>query len=398
MAFKKPADSRSLLKKNNVRVKNSYYTFSKEYPVGNIGRNKKYARKRRGKKGALTALAAVLCCLLVCFAAYFFVSVGLKISYAPIPEQSSDSNKTGKVLLENGMKAFYLPSDKIGDDKYISKLIRTIIFNDCNSVVIDFKTKSGKLIYSSQNESAIVSNSLYDNETIRKVLSRFKNRNISVVAGIYCFEDDIAARSNDSYAVKYMNSKVKWLDSEAENEGRAWLNPYSKDARSYIQDIIKEVSGFTVDAVILKSVTFPNSGAYETAGYPGEKSKKTRNEQLLSFVQEVKGVLPEGCPLYISQSANDTLTANSKTTFGSLNACAADGIVSDLSDRPSGYEVDRKTKFSSVLSLASLLKNAAGQKQNVIAIGYEEYSSKLLRTFNGNDYRSYIVYSESGEY
>lgn len=399
MAFKKPADKHSILKKNNVRVKNSYYTFSKDYPVGNIGRNRKHARKRHGKKGVFSTAAIVLGLLLVVFASYFVTSLNLKISYKPIEIDTSEETGNGQYLLDKGLQAFYLPSDKIGDEKYISKLIRTIIVHDCNSVIIDFKTSDGEIIFPSQNKTAIAAKSaMYDNETVRKTVSMFKNRNISVAAGIYCFEDDLAARAESDFAVKYMNSDVVWLDSEDEKAGRAWLNPYSAGAREYLMDIISQVRSFSVDAVVLKSVSFPNVGASDTTGYPGEKNKKTRNETLLSFIDDVKKSLPEGCPLYILQSANDTLGGNAEAFFGSLNSCSADGIIAELSQRPSGYEIDKKTKFSSVLTLSALLKNAVGDKNLVLCVDAQEYSSKLLRAFKKGGYQSFAVYSESGEY
>lgn len=399
MAFKKPAEKHSILKKNNVRVKNSYYTFSKDYPVGNIGKNRKYARRRHGKKSAFVTVAIAAAIVLVVFASYFLASLCLKISYKPIESAEPEEQRSGQYLLETGMKAFYLPSDKLGDEKYIAKLIRTIIFHDCNSVVIDFKTSDGRIVFPSQNKTAIAAKSvMYDNETVRKAVSLFKSRNISVAAGIYCFEDDLAARAESDYAVKYLGSDVVWLDSETETSSRAWLNPYSKGAREYLTDIIKQVCEFSVDAVILKSVSFPGTGATDSTGYPGEKSKKTRNETLLSFIEDAKKAIPEGCLLYVSQSAQDALNGNEKAYYGSLNSCSADGIIADISKRPSGYEIDKKTKFSSALTLAALVKNAVGEKTTVLCVEAQEYSSSLLRSFKKGGYQSFVVYSERGEY
>lgn len=399
MAFKKPAEKRSVLKKNNVRVKNSYYTFSKDYPVGNIEKNRKYARRRHGKRSAFATAAFVIGVAAVVAVAYFVTSFCLKISYKPIEPSAPQEKRDGQYLLDEGMKAFYLPSDKLGDEKYISRLIRTIIFHDCNSVIIDFKTADGKIVFPCQNKTAIASRSaMYDNETVRKAVSMFKNRSINVIAGIYCFEDDLAARTQSECAVKYLNSDVVWLDSETEKLGKAWLNPYSAVAKEYLTDVIGQVCEFSVDAVVLKSVSFPRSGATDSAGYPGEKSKKKRNETLLSFVDDVKMLMPEGCLLYVSQSAQDVLSGNENAYFGSINSCSADGIIAELSQRPSGYEIDKSTKFSSVLTLSGMLKNAVGGKDLVLCVDSQEYSSKLLKAFKKGGYQGYAVYSEKGEY
>ncbi|MGN1418661.1 MAG: putative glycoside hydrolase [Acutalibacteraceae bacterium] len=405
MAFKKPADKHSILKKNKVRVKNSYYTFSKEYPVGSIGKQRRSSRKRNGKKHFFRTLAAVCCFLIIAFAAYFVTELCIKISYKDIsPEttsaQNEEADNAGTLLTKDGVRAFVLPADKIADTQYVKKLIRLIQKRDCNSVVIDFKTQSGKLAYSSSVETAMVAKcALYDNETVRKTLSLFQNKRINVIAGIYCFEDNLIASSNEDLAVKYMNSDVTWLDAMNEENGKAWLNPYSKEAQNYIKQIIEEVSSFGVKGFILKSVSFPTGGATETAGYPGEKKKSERNKTLLSFIESVKTDLPSDCFLLVSQTAQDTENGNDDSLFGSLNACNADGLCIDTKQRPSGYVIDKKTKFSSILSLFSKLKGELSQTQEFVpAISADEYTTRYLHAITKNGYKSFIVYSEDGEY
>ena len=63
---------------NRLRVKKSYYTFSREYPAGNIPiKRRKYKKRYSGilKAGLYCAMCALLVCL-----SFFLVSLGIEIS------------------------------------------------------------------------------------------------------------------------------------------------------------------------------------------------------------------------------------------------------------------------------------------------------------------------------
>lgn len=405
MAFKKPADKHTSLKRKGVVVKNSYYTFAKDYPVSSVGKHHRSNRKRNGKKNFLRAVVLCVCFALIAAVAYFVSDLCIKISYKPTTEQatvepSESENESQTLLQSDGVRAFYMPAQKLGDTEYIKSLIKLIRRRDCNSVVIDFKTNDGHLAYSSSVETAMVARAaLFDNETVRTALALFKNKNIKVIAQIYCFEDNLIASSNSDFAVKYLNSDVTWLDSTDEQTARAWLNPYSKEARKYLRRIISEVTEFSVSGIILKSVSFPSGGATDAAGYDGEKSEKSRNKTLLSFVESVKKALPSDVFLLTSQSANDTLEGNTTNLFGSFNSSKADGVCVVTVDRPSGYAVDKKTKFSSILSLFSKLNVTLGENAAFVAqIDGEEYSSSFLKAISKAGYKSFVVFDEEGRY
>ncbi|MCM1363810.1 MAG: putative glycoside hydrolase [Faecalibacterium sp.] len=407
MAFKKSIYGHSSSKKNGVRVKNSYYTFSKEYPAGNIGITRKADRQKKKRSAWMHAVVYIICFAVIVSAAFFIVDLGLKFSYKAVPESSDtpsvsvQDEKTSPTLLhETGVKALYMPTEKLGDSKYIKKLIGKIKAKDANSVVIDFKTQDGRLAYTSSAGYAMLGKcAIFDNETVRKAIDSFTNSKINVIAGIHCFEDSIVSSQNSDLAVKYMNSDVTWLDKREEDGGKPWLNPYSNNAREYINQIISEVSEMGVNGFLLKSVCFPESDYSDTAGYPGEKNQSERNGILLSFIKSVKKVLPASTFVCIFQNADDALNGNEKLYFGSIAKNDADGICVDTSERPESYVVDKKTDFSSMMSLYANIKQGMNESSALIPmIHMDEYSRRYVKTVTRGGYDSYILYDANGEY
>lgn len=398
MAFKKPYNEKNL-KKNNVKVKNSYYTFSKDYPIGNLTK-RKTTRKKENKILFRKIAVSALCFVLIALLSFFVTETGLKFSFKDPPvsetqQTTGDAQPTEIEASALSVKAFFLPEEKISDTKYVKKLISKIKRYDAKSVVIGFKTKDGHLAYSSKSSCTIgVDCALYDNETVRKNLSLFKSKNIDVIAQIYCFEDPLMSSANSDLAVKYLDTDVSWLDDTEEDSGKTWLNPYSKKARNYLLDVIDEVSSFGVSGFILRSVSFPDKGSSDTAGYPGEKEKSQRNDVLLEFIKSVKEKVSPDHFVLISQNVDDTLGGNEGSLFGTLTTCAADGFCADIESRGDEYIIDKKSGYSSILSLFSKLEKAVGDKEKLVAeIHEKELSYSFLRALSKNGYDNFIIYN-----
>lgn len=396
MAFKKPYNEENL-KKNNVKVKNSYYTFSKDYPIGNLTK-RKTTRKKENKLLFRKAAVSALCFVLLALLSFFVTETGLKFSFKDpsdfeTQQTTGDAQPTEAEASTLSVKAFFLPEEKISDTKYVKNLISKIKRYDAKSVVINFKTKDGHLAFSSKSSYRVgVDCALYDNETIRQTLSLFKSKNIDVIAQIYCFEDPLMSSANSDLAVKYLDTDVSWLDGAEEDGGKTWLNPYSKKARNYLLEVISEVSDFGVSGFILRSVSFPNKGSTDTAGYPGEKEKGQRNTLLPDFIKSVKEKVAPDHFVLVSQSVDDTLSSNEEYLFGTLTTSVADGFCADIASRGDEYVIDKKTEYSSILSLFSKLEKAVHGKEKLVAeINEEELSYSLLRALSKNGYDNFIV-------
>ncbi|MBQ7295213.1 MAG: hypothetical protein IJW86_03345 [Clostridia bacterium] len=385
--------------KDKLRVRKSYYTFTKEYPQGfvRIQRSKRRINKKQIRKAVLYVFCFVL---LVCLS-YFAVSLGLEISYKPIDDtaQNELQSDAAALLYEQGVKALYVPYSRLGDESYLRSAAKQVQKKNGNSVVIDFKTKDGKLIYSSLQENAVMGKcALYDNDNLRRALDIFENAGVAVIARIYCFEDSAVANANSALAVKYMDTDVNWLDGSDENGGRPWLNPYSKDVRNYLAEIVREISSFGVGAFMLESLQFPEGENTNGATYPGEKNQAKRNAALKNILNQIKNALPENALLIFSQSASDALNGNEGIYFGSMSDIPVYAIAADTRERPFSVAVDKKTDFVSILSMYSAVAAQYPDKKIIPVIDISEYSYSYFRSMKKSGFDCFILYSESGEY
>ena len=384
-------------KKDKLRVRKSYYTFTREYPkyieVEKTGR-------RITAKTMKTAGIRLVMFLLVASVSFFCVKLAINISYAPITEEDEIVQEISfnEKIISQGVKALYMPYDKMGDEDYIKDFIRRLKKKNCNSVVIDFKTDEGRLCYTSMNETAIAASAaMYDNDTARWVIDAFSDAGIAVIARIHCFSDSRAA-SVGNIGVKYMDTDVNWRDASDENGGGTWLNPYSKVARTYIATVAKEVSKFGVGIFILEDLQFPDGKNTASATYPGEKDKAERNTALKNTLTQVKKALPENAIVILSQGAEDASEGNENIYYGTMSNADYYGLAVDSADRPTGVAVDKKTDFISMLSIYSSISGRFANKTIIPIVPTEEYSYSYFRAMKKSGITSYILYNENGEY
>lgn len=392
MAFRNKAEKKTEYDTDKVRVRNSYYTFSREYPSKNILHRRKSVRKRIMHGRIIKGFVSAVCFLLIALCAFFVTDLSVKISYKPYEKNHdlSQLQKTEVSLSENGVRAWYLPVSELSDKDYLKSFVSSVKRKDGTAVVIDFKDENGRICYSSDNENAILSKAaVYDNETVRNAISFIKSKNLSVIGRIYCFQDNTVAAGNTEFAVTYLDSDVNWLDEN----GKAWLNPFSSEARKYINYIIKETLEFSVDGILLEAVSFPYDGATETSTYRGRKGNDSCNELLKKFISDVKKSLPEDKLLYVSLTATDTIKGNKEKYEGSIAKNKADAVAVYVSDSPDGYVIDKKSKYQSLLSLLSKASSSVAENKAVLPIVDQDvYTSSLKRVLMKNGYRSYFVF------
>lgn len=385
-------------KKDKLRVRKSYYTFTREYPkyieVETTGR-------RITPKTVRKAVLYFIAFLLISSVSFFAVKLAINISYAPIEEVQQITQQTdlNDKILTQGLKALYMPYEKMGDEEYIRDLIKQIKKKNANSVVIDFKTAEGRLCYTSLEENAIIASAaLYDNDTARSAIGMFTQAGIAVAGRIYCFSDSRLAEAKGDVAVKYMGTEVNWLDGSDESGGKSWLNPYSKSVRNYIAGVAEEISNLGVGILILEDLQFPSSENTSSATYPGEKDMQGRNEALRSTLLKVKNSLPENALLIVSQSATDASQGNENIYYGTLSDIDYYGVAVDSAERPLGVAVDKKTDYISVLSMYSSVAGRFQGKTVIPIVDIQEYSRSYFRAMKKSGFESFILYSANGEY
>lgn len=395
--------SKSPYKNINPRVRKSYYTFSREYPAGNIPLERRIHLKFKSNssKKAVSSLLVILLLGL----SFFSVRLPLDISHKKPGLVTSGNISTEEtvneesILVSDGFRALYMPYEKLGDTSFIKSFIKKVRRYDCNSVIIDFKTENGKLCYSSLNSYAINGRcAIFDNNTVRQALSLFRKENVTVAARIFCFLDNTIPESSPELAVKYMDTDVNWIDTTTEGDSKTWLNPCSKETLNYILDIIKELQSFSIKGFILEKCHFPDSDNTGGASFPGEKNFKDKNAVLKLYIKQIKEQLTKDSFLILAQNATDGLNGNKKIYCGSMGNAAFDAVAAYTITRPDDCVLDKKTDFADMLSLFNSISQNYVDRTFIPIIDISEHSGKYMRTIRKNEYKSYIIFDESGEY
>ncbi len=381
---------------DKVRVRKSYYTFSKDYPVDRFHTVRRKSQKSHIRRIKTAGICFLL--ILVFSLSYFAMSLLLNISGKPI-ENGTIQNEEIKVsaaesFKESGLRALYMPYHKLSDIKYIEDFIYEIERKNGNAVLIDFKTEGGKLAFTSLHSYAVKAKAnLFSNDTVRKALDLFKSEEITVIAGIYAFKDPLVSKASPELAVKYMDTDVNWQDSEGESR----LNPFSKGAKGYLKEIVTELYKMGVRGFMFKELNFPSS-AKSTATYPGEKKGNMRNEVLKAFIKDIRTALPKDALIILSQSASEAQKGLSEAYGGSMANSLAEVISADTEQLPEGVTVSRKEKFVSVLSMYGAISNNYKSKIFLPEIDMEDYSRYYIYKMRKAGFNSFILKSESGEY
>ncbi len=146
--------------------------------------------------------------------------------------------------------------------------------------------EDGKIAYSSSVAGAISAGaSGTDTSTVDKIAA-MKASGLYAAARISCFRDDAYEKYDTAAAIKNVDNKV-WHDGKI----KAWLSPYSADARSYITAIAVECAQAGYNEIILDNSFFPTYGRTERLNFAGETETKTK--AINAFLTELGAALKQ---------------------------------------------------------------------------------------------------------
>ena len=182
---------------------------------------------------AIVFLAAILTVILMTILALCLANAE-EIKTAPEPD---------------AIRAIYLSSDNIFNERKIAELERIFITTKANGIVIDFKD----------------SNSL-SQETITNLMKRFKKHNVYTIARIVVFQDSYFARKHPEIAIKTSSGEFWYSGRKAWK--RYWLDPASELAQDYNIEIAKRAIDAGFDEIQFDYIRFPTDGNMSDIRYP----------------------------------------------------------------------------------------------------------------------------------
>lgn len=160
-----------------------------------------------------------------------------------------------------------------------------------------------------------------DAAAAEEVLSPLLSGERHSIARISCLRDGAVARANvETMSLKNTGGFV-FYDGNNEN----WLDPGKDDARAYLTDLICEAAERGFDEILLTDVSYPTEGKLDkiacTYQIPGMSEENGRQENLASFLRQVREALPEGVSLSLELDADTICTGRND---------AAGQVLSDL--------------------------------------------------------------------
>ncbi len=180
------------------------------------------------------------------------------------------------------VKGVYLTARSASSRKKLREIINLINSTQLNSVVIDIKHYTGKVLYDSDIE--LVNNlNLEENRLgdIEKIIDKLHKHDIYVIARQSVFQDPALAEAKPRWALKNTKGRV-WRNKN----GISWTNPDKKEVWDYNIKIAKEAVSLGFDEINFDYVRFPSDG--DTSRIRPKLTNKEKKEIIASFFDYIK--------------------------------------------------------------------------------------------------------------
>lgn len=180
------------------------------------------------------------------------------------------------------VKGIYITAYTTTLPEKMDYLLNLIDETELNSVVIDIKDYTGKLLYDSNVELANKYN--LENNILGDVNALIKNlhdRNVYVIARQTVFQDPILAEKKPELAFKKIGGSL-WRDYK----GLAWVDSSNKEVWNYNVAIAKEAISLGFDEINFDYVRFPSDGNLKNIIYTHNKTPETKDKKKYDVMRE----------------------------------------------------------------------------------------------------------------
>lgn len=182
-------------------------------------------------------------------------------------------------------KGLYLSGWTVGSLASINKFVRLASATEINTYVVDIKDDDGFVGYRSSVPSVLAVDGWMKKYNVDRMVKAFHDNGIYIIGRVVCFKDPLLASRKLDLAIKSKNGGV-WRDPH----GRAWLNPYNREAWAYIVAVAREGVSKGFDEIQFDYVRFANDGDISDMDFSAYK--ETKHEVIDKFLAYVHQQLP----------------------------------------------------------------------------------------------------------
>lgn len=258
------------------------------------------------------------------------------------PSSAPTGVLTPPAVADDSFKAVSPPQSDLADLTRLAAFCASAKANGADTVIIDIKDETGRLLYRSvglnagasdaaiyanisQRADADLSYTAYDR--LEELVAVIKNSGLRAYARLNCFNDSVSGRSIPGSRCTISGSDgTTWLDDSVANGGRSWLNPYSRTARRFAVEIARDCKTFGFDALIADYVQFPVGFSLGRIDYGADAAGIDRTAALSGFVEEL--IARSGLPVWLT--VRNCTPEGSQEFGGSAFALRPEGLAGYL--------------------------------------------------------------------
>jgi len=172
------------------------------------------------------------------------------------------AGETKRRVKPDGVRAVYLSSAHIYNQKKIEYLERIFSTTNANGIVIDFKD-----------------NNVPNQNYMAGLVKRFKEKGVYTIALIVTFQDSYFARQHPEIAIK--SSSGEFWFSGKKSWKRYWLDPISCLAQDYNIEVAKRAIDAGFDEIQFDYIRFPTDGNMKDIRYPFFNPRKDNKSAVM---------------------------------------------------------------------------------------------------------------------
>jgi len=181
----------------------------------------------------------------------------------------------------DSVRAVYLTSGTAGSVKARERVLKSIAGTEINSVVLDIKDYTGKIVVKIDSPTLIKYDS-FENRVpdIKNFIADLHARGYYVIGHVSVFQDNYLARRRPDLALKRKDNGAVWEDQK----GMAWLDVSSEEVWDYAVVIAKGSYSIGFDELNFDYIRFPSDGKISNVFYPFYRpQEKSRSDALKEF-------------------------------------------------------------------------------------------------------------------
>lgn len=166
----------------------------------------------------------------------------------------------------DSVRGIYMTSWVASSQSLRENLVKIADETEINTIVIDIKDYSGKIVYPIENNEKLKA---FGSEEVRvrdlkEFIKELHKKNIYVVGRVAVFQDAYFVKHRPDLAVKTKDGSSVWKD----RKGISWIDAGSREYWDYIIMVAKESHKIGFDEINFDYIRFPSDGNMKDISFP----------------------------------------------------------------------------------------------------------------------------------